>query len=191
MSAFLGYIHYLMYDKILFQEKITNALLPLCQDTEEVAQKLDTLGEIEKGNLEDFIDVTNIHGWLQERVQIAESHLAYTVRQLIKENPDNHQRILQIMKKLGEDEGFSGNAREAYQYMCSKFLDGMPCDGALMLLENSEEKITFQVATDVHQGKYRELTPFYWDMRSAFMEGLLRMSSCSYHAMGDSVYTLR
>lgn len=191
MSTFLGYIHYLMYDKIQFQETLTKALLPLSNAPEAIKNTLQNLGEIEKGDLEDLIDTTNIHSWLQERVQIAESHLAYTVRQLIKENPSNSEKILKIMKQLGEDEGFSGNAKEAYQYMTSKFLDGMPCDGALVLLKNSEKEILFQVAMDVHRSKYHELTPFYWEMRSAFMEGLLFTSSCTFYSLGEATYALR
>ena len=56
MSEFLGPIHYMMYDKIKFQDKITNYLLD--GNTSEV----DKVNEpVSTKSLENLIDQDNIH----------------------------------------------------------------------------------------------------------------------------------
>ncbi len=45
---------------------------------------LDENFPIEKGNLEDLIDSSNIHGWLNERVARSENRLAKAVSFLLK-----------------------------------------------------------------------------------------------------------
>ncbi|MFR7873005.1 MAG: hypothetical protein ACLU3K_05100, partial [Peptoniphilus grossensis] len=70
MSLYLGRIHYIMYDKILFQEEILNKLMELLEEEKclELKKDLDDNFPLERGNLEDIIDERNIHGWLNERV---------------------------------------------------------------------------------------------------------------------------
>ena len=75
MSLFLGRIHYIMYDKILFQEEILDNLLNFLEEEKrnELKKDLDKEFPLEKGNLEDIIDESNIHGWLNERVVRSEN----------------------------------------------------------------------------------------------------------------------
>ena len=41
MSLFLGYIHNLMYEKILFQEKLLTSLLDLADEDEKISLRND------------------------------------------------------------------------------------------------------------------------------------------------------
>ena len=61
MSEHLGPIHYMMYEKICFQDEITEKLL-----SKEDKKELDTLHPpVKKGDLKDLIDIPNIHGrWI-------------------------------------------------------------------------------------------------------------------------------
>ena len=77
MSLFLGYIHHLMYEKILFQEELLTSLLDLADEDKKISlsKDLDKEFPIEKGDLKDIIDEGNIHGWLDERVRRSEYYL--------------------------------------------------------------------------------------------------------------------
>ena len=69
MSENLGPIHYLMYEKIKFQDEITDFLMDgnFCQiDYKPVSKK----------PLEEILDSENIHGFLQEKIDIVETRLA-------------------------------------------------------------------------------------------------------------------
>ena len=87
MSLFLGRIHYIMYDKILFQEEILNKLMELLEEEKRKEKKkdLDDNFPLERGNLEDIIDESNIHGWLNERVIRSENRLAKAVSILLED----------------------------------------------------------------------------------------------------------
>ena len=87
MSLFLGRIHYIMYDKILFQEEILENLLDLLEEEKslELKKDLDDKFPLERGNLEDIIDESNIHGWLNERVIRSENRLAKAVSILLED----------------------------------------------------------------------------------------------------------
>ena len=68
MSLFLGKIHYWLFNKIKWFEGIEDELLRL--DSTFNVEELDKIcGERTPDKpLEDIIDTSNIHGWLQERL---------------------------------------------------------------------------------------------------------------------------
>ena len=104
MSLFLGRIHYIMYDKILFQEEVLNNLLDLLEEDKRLEIKKDLYENfpIEKGNLEDLIDSSNIHGWLNERVIRSENRLAKAVSLLLKDF-DLDELKNKILNWIGEN----------------------------------------------------------------------------------------
>lgn len=76
MSMFLGPIHHWLYNKIITQEKMVQVVLAF-NEAENLVENLEeqlkeTCGELHQGALEDMIDVSNIHGWLQHQVNIVE-----------------------------------------------------------------------------------------------------------------------
>ena len=74
MSEFLGPIHYMMYEKIKFQDKITNYLLD--GNTSEV----DRINNpVSNEPLESLIDQDNIHGWLDYIIDVVENRLHYAL----------------------------------------------------------------------------------------------------------------
>ncbi|MFR1138908.1 MAG: hypothetical protein ACLSDN_07985, partial [Anaerococcus vaginalis] len=75
MSEFLGPIHYMMYEKIKFQDKITDFLLD--GKTEEIDEKIKP---VSTDNLENLIDQENIHGWLDSKIDVVENRLAYAIK---------------------------------------------------------------------------------------------------------------
>ena len=74
MSENLGPIHYMMYEKIKFQDDITNYLL------ENDTSKVDKLNEpVSREPLESLIDQDNIHGWLDSKIDVVENRLNYAL----------------------------------------------------------------------------------------------------------------
>lgn len=67
MSENLGPIHYMMYEKIKFQDKITSYLLDGKTDkVDEIARA------VENKPLDQLIDTDNIHGWLDSKIDVVE-----------------------------------------------------------------------------------------------------------------------
>ena len=90
MSLFLGKIHYWMFNKIIWFQNLEVELEKLAKgeglNTEEILKNLDKkYGEkVEDKPLEEIIDQGNIHGWLQERITIAENRLSALTAELLK-----------------------------------------------------------------------------------------------------------
>lgn len=192
MSLFLGYIHHLMYEKILFQEELLTSLLDLIDEDEKISlsKDLDKEFPIEKGDLKDIIDEANIHGWLDERVRRSENRLAKTVGVLLKDFD------IEDLKNKFYDFGKSYEAGdtpgEAFNFITSKFLDGMPCDHSLMIVKNDEDEFVFEVVRDLHKDIWANYVnpDLYWDLRDAFIGGSLENSGLKYEKINET-YVIR
>lgn len=189
MSAFLGFIHHLMWQKINFIDSISNEILENMQNNETAKEKVDSIGVIEKGDLAELIDHNNIHGWLAERVEISEERLAKTVYLYLEDG--NIEELKQYFYQKGKSDDFNGNKVEAYQNMTSKFLDGMPCDGSIKILSQDDD-VEFMIANDVHEAiwnKYSDVKT-YWLLRDEYVRGMLENTKYSLEKEG-SVYKIR
>lgn len=192
MSLFLGYIHHLMYDKILFQEELLENLLELLDDDKKIKliEELNRDFPIERGDLKDIIDESNIHGWLDERVRRSENRLAKTVAFLLRDF--DIEELKNKFNDFGKNYEAGVSPEEAFNFITSKFLDGMPCDHSLMIIKNEEDEFVFNVARDLHRdiwGNY--VNPdYYWDLRDAFIYGSLENSGLQYEKIDES-YVIR
>ncbi len=173
MSRFLGPIHYIMFEKIQYLNKIVNSMKDL------VDEDID-LNEIETGELSDLIDTDNIHGWLQQRVSLVEDNLAKVLSVLKSEGKLDEG--YKIAFDFGKNENFSGDATEAFQYMSDKFLDGMPCDMANLPIESDSNDFRWIKRLDVHKAYYIYGcdVSVYDDFRKSWLDGLLSNSDLSY-----------
>ena len=88
MSAFLGPIHFMMYNKIQKQNDLLDEVIAYMQDNNiipDLSSKLkEKYGENEKEALESVIDQNAIHAWLNNQVNIAESRLAYALKLILE-----------------------------------------------------------------------------------------------------------
>ncbi len=188
MSAFLGPIHFWLYNKIQIQQGIVEEILTLSKDfAPGLREELDIKYEVSESRpLEEVIDEGNIHGWLQYRVTQAEYKLAYTVTSLTKKNPDILQKIELIFQEKGKDKSSTvtiNNAKEAYKIISDSLLDGMPCDHANTIIEESEEKVIWRRNNCVHKNYWDELggdINIYYSLREAFIRGFLMETSLVY-----------
>ena len=67
--------------------------------------------------LNELIDVMNIHGWLQERVQDAEARYAFLVTSILKEDPSRLSALENIAFQFGQKHALEADsdASDAYR----------------------------------------------------------------------------
>ncbi|MDD7511992.1 MAG: hypothetical protein PUK21_06465 [Peptostreptococcaceae bacterium] len=183
MSAFLGPIHHMLFEKIKFQNTFTDKLLNAYGNGRIYEDVLNNTEDIPKGQLEDIIDQSNIHGSLQEMIAKVEYRLAYVLYLLKKEKGFSLDEAVDLAKEygmrtreaeLGENKFYT--AIEAYTMVSGKLLNGMPCDRIQEILDKDEAAVLWQDRLDIHK-KYwdaakSDIRDFY-KIRGAMIAGLI------------------
>lgn len=205
MSAFLGPIHYWLYNKIMLQEKIVDEILSLNEEEEFVQGLNDSTvmqcGIIENQPLENMIDTGNIHGWLQERIHIVENRLSYVVTAITKENADRMEHILERVYQVGlevfnslEQKEEMESAEQIFKLLNDMLLDGMPCDHINQIISSSSDEVEFRRTRCIHEVYWLEqggLGMNYYEIRTKFVEGLLANTAFEYVADDQGNYHIR
>ena len=163
MSEFLGHIHHWLYHKILRvverEQLIYKKAEELCGSAAEELQSQvwQIYGAPQQdGKLEELIDHTNIHGWLQRQVTIAETREAAFIKELIEACGDTGRSLVEvayaehgnICGKHGKDQGkyHAETASGIYQALNDYILNGMPCDQGDIVTINEADKVVWEGA---------------------------------------------
>lgn len=173
MSAFLGHIHYWLYNKIRRvierEQLIYEKAEAMCGTTaEELREQVwQSYGQpLADVDLIDVIDQSNIHGWLQRQINIAETREAAFIKELIDTCSSAGQDIVEsAYAEHGAVCG--GHAKEQgkyrldqadgiYQALQDYYLNGMPCDQADTLVENSAEQVIWQSGECLQAGNWKK-----------------------------------
>ncbi|AGK95513.1 hypothetical protein [Clostridium pasteurianum] len=193
MSAFLGKIHYLLYNKIQLNEDLLGGILNFAEGknipVEEIKSKIyEKYGYPEKRDLEEAIDQGNIHGWLQEKIQSVENRTAAIVTELINKHDikmddiskiyyDNGKRIMGAM----EVKDFL--PKDLFDIIFTYMLEGMPCDMINEVIFESESEFSWKTTRCIHKQHWDktggEVNNFY-TLRKAWINGLLDATEYSY-----------
>lgn len=198
MSAFIGPIHKWLYNKIIFQEQITDLILEISEKKgiNNIRKNADELfGTVPKEDMESIIDKNNIHGWLQDKISIAEKRFAYVVTTIELFNSDIMDIVLFTVKSFGKE--FSdlkdSDAEGIYNFLEEVLLNGMPCDRVNTLIEKNEDVVLWKQNVDIHQ-------PFwniengnvenYYKIRNTFIEGVLSGTDFLFEEE-NSMYSIR
>lgn len=190
MSAFLGPIHYWLYKKIQLQEELTRELV---SEDKEAREAVDAAcGTVETRALEEVIDTTNIHGWLQNQIIIAESRYAKAVTVLLQRESVSLEQLETRVCNFGKKHGLTGkSAAMLYKELQDLLLDGMPCDHVNMLVEQTEEKVSWKRTADLHAPYWEKLGTdgaIYYQLRRALLKGMLSSSAFSYYQEEELSY---
>lgn len=193
MSAFLGKIHYWLYDKIKLHEELIESTAALAHrngyNSEGLlSESYSKYGLPVTGPLENEIDHDNIHGWLQQKITSVECRMAYVVTELLKADAVKKEDIAHvfyknganIMMQLGIHEG---TPEEFFNLIFDYMLEGMPCDRVNEVVESSETMIVWRTTRDIHKD--------YWDVvqgdadnfycfRSSWINGFLNAAGTGY-----------
>ncbi|WP_099469433.1 hypothetical protein [Konateibacter massiliensis] len=185
MSAFLGPIHYWLYNKIQLQEELIQDILSASEtngwDT-TLGEKADmNCGVAERRPLEEIIDQSNIHGWLQYQIGISEARLAFIVTSLLKEDENRLEELKKIAFSFGTCHAVAkgAGADEAFKLLNDSLLDGMPCDRVNEPMEQSAERAVWRQTICIHQEYWDEVEgdiKVYYTLRSQMIKGMLSES---------------
>ncbi len=193
MSAFLAPIHTLVFNKILLAEELEKNLKKVYINkyedfAKDVIEKSVAYGEpidTEK-NLEDIIDKSNIHGWLQDKISLVEIRTAFLITEMIKKYGQQAEVIANVCfaeqgKAIGEELSSKQKLEKPEQIFNSLnnyILEGMPCDRVTRLLKSENNILEWETTSCIHK-KYWEIVNgdinIFYNLRhtwiKAFVEG--------------------
>lgn len=155
MSYSLGPIHYLMYEKIKFQDKITSYLL----DKDKLQDLNKVIPPVPLEKLDKILDQPNIHGFLSSKIDIVESRLAYAIL--------NGENIYEKAYNLGEKIAPNNldNYEDIFKNINTIILDGMPCDMAVSQTIDEKDRLIMITNIDTHE-KYQN-SPLSIDIKKS------------------------
>ena len=203
MSAFLGPIHYWLHGKIKIQNNIVEGIIELAEKDYNLnyREHLDKeYGIIETESLEEVIDESNIHAWLQERIYVVEKRLAYVVTNLLKEQADALNKIKEIYRKTGINQASQAGvnekstASELYKAgVNDSLLDGMPCDHVNTVNAQDEGSLKWTRNQCVHEEFWNDVDgdiSIYYSLREEYIKGFLENTGAEYEKLDDSTFII-
>ena len=157
MSLYLGPIHYWLYHKIRIlverEQLLWESASQFDADAAEEGREMvwQTYGEpLPDEDLAELIDASNIHGWLQRQINLAELREGAAVRELLARfGTAGQEMIKNVFAAQGKTCGLAArkdgqeetDASAAYAAFAGKVLNGMPCD-RWDRLEQEDSKVT-------------------------------------------------
>ena len=209
MSLFLGKIHYWLFNKITWFENLEEDIISLAKeeglDIEVINNKIiSKLGEKTPNlPLEDIIDTSNIHGWLQERITSAESRVASWITIILEKNSDI-SKLENLFIKQGKNaakevlskEIKEFNAIDIFNSMNDYILDGMPCDRVNEVIDSSEESIMWKRRVCVHKNIWENegiLVDVFYELREHWINAFVNTMNNDYEyvKLEDNIQSIR
>ena len=208
MSLFLGKIHYWLFNKIVWFEDLEEEIKVLAKeeglDVDNLSKEINgKYGErLPKLPLEEMIDTSNIHGWLQGKIHSAEYRLAtWTVKLLEKEKSKEQLETLykkQCIKagKEALEEGKNlDNAIDIFNAINDYILDGMPCDRVNEVIEQEEYKVLWKRRLCVHKDIWDKVggdVELFYELRNLWIESFVQEvnSNYKYNFLGNNEFSI-
>ncbi|MGL5623088.1 hypothetical protein [Cetobacterium sp.] len=186
MSLYLGKIHYWLFNKIVWFENLEESIVKFIEDrgldiSVQKAEIDEKYGKkLENKNLEEIIDVNNIHGWLQGRIHSSEGRMAAWVDFILK----NDENAIEDLKKVFEEQAIlavqeikkernPATASEIYNCMNNYILDGMPCDRVNIISVSEDSLVQWERSICVHKdiwAKENVDVKVFYDLRDAWIK---------------------
>ena len=209
MSLFLGKIHYWLFNKVLWFEGLEGEIIKLAKDKGIDVEKLEAEINSKYGvktpnkNLEDMIDTSNIHGWLQGKIHSAEGIRAAWTKFIL----ENNQDYILDMRKVYENQGVNAaneakesleniNAETIFNSMNDYILDGMPCDRVNEVIDSSEESIMWKRRVCVHKNIWENegiLVDVFYELREHWINAFVNTMNNDYEyvKLEDNIQSIR
>lgn len=208
MSLFLGKIHYWLFNKIVWFEDLEEEIKILAKeqglDIDNLSKEINSkYGErLPKLPLEEMIDTSNIHGWLQGKIHSAEYRLAtWTVKLLEKDN--SKEKLETLYKKQGIKAGKEAleegkaldNAINIFNAINDYILDGMPCDRVNEVIEQEEDKVVWKRRLCVHKDIWDKVdgdVDLFYELRNLWIESFVKEvnSNYKYNFLGNNEFSI-
>jgi hypothetical protein len=193
MSAFLGKIHYWLYNKVLWHEalleEIMNFGLSKAIPVEEIKQTIfSQYGYPDTRPLEEIIDHGNIHGWLQSKIQSVEYRLAAVITEFMAHHHVTSEELVQLYKDNGLKAGKTVvmneiTPEELFNRVFDFMLAGMPCDRVHETTVNTETEFSWQTTRCLHKDYWDAVDgdiQVYYVLQDAWITGFIKAIDESY-----------
>lgn len=182
MSAFLGPIHHWLFNKINLHERLEKNIVDAYKKKygsgiEQIeTESIERYGEPSTTvALEEQIDLSNIHQWLQTSIGKSETRLSYILAEVMRKHGNEAFDIaLDEYVKQGKECGASAKAKgsiktpaDVFKSINDYLLDGMPCDRVNVVKESDENHIVWETTECLHRG--------FWQLVGADIESLYKL----------------
>ncbi|NRT76596.1 hypothetical protein [Clostridium beijerinckii] len=210
MSLFLGKIHYWLFNKILWFEKLEGEIISLAKEeglnVDELRKEInEKYGEPTPDlPLEEMIDTSNIHGWLQEKIHSAEGRMAAWTTKLVNNNKSVTTKLEEIYSSQGikaasevKEKGMELiNAGEIFDSINDYILDGMPCDRVNEVIKAEEDMVEWKRRVCVHSdiwNKEEGDVDYFYKLRSLWVKEFVNAvnSDFEYVEEGNNTMVIR
>lgn len=198
MSLFLGKIHYWLFNKVLWFQGLEDEIIEFAKtkglDIDNLKSKINLkYGEkLPNKNLEDMIDTSNIHGWLQSKIHSAEGRMAAWTREILS----NDQDFILDMKKIYNKQGINAakeakvkfsiiTAEDIFNSMNDYILDGMPCDRVNEILESNEDIVSWKRRICVHKDIWNDEVELFYQLRSLWIKSFINTVNNEFKYVED------
>ena len=190
MSAFLGPIHFWLYNKIQFQENLIDELVAYVT-AKGGSDKVDQYVSTDRRKLDEVIDEANIHGWLQSRIHDAEGRYAALVLDAAGDDAEKFDALKEAARDFGAKQGLqAATAPEAFHRLDDLLLDGMPCDQVNRVRESDDARIAWDRTMDLHSEFWQGHGDRYYALRQALVDGLLSATDYALESPAEGQYEI-
>ncbi|NFT08623.1 MULTISPECIES: hypothetical protein [unclassified Clostridium] len=195
MSLFLGKIHFWLFNKILWFEGLENEIIDVAKGEgldilnlqKEIEDKYGT--KLPNKPLDEIIDTSNIHGWLQEKIYSSEGRIAAWTTVIIDNKREAKTKLEEIYINQGiiaakevKEEGVRlDSAENIFNKVNDYILDGMPCDRVNEIINSNENYVEWTRRICVH----KEI----WDKESGDVEYFYFLRSLWIKAFVNEINT--
>ncbi|MGL4403713.1 MAG: hypothetical protein ACRCTS_08390 [Fusobacteriaceae bacterium] len=202
MSLHLGKIHYWLFNKILWFENLEeNILVSASQmglDTEKVKIEFEEKygKKLQNKNLEEIIDSSNIHGWLQNRIHTSEGRMAAWVAFILKNREDGVEKLRETFMNQGilaaeeaKKEAEYTLATDIYGCVNNYILDGMPCDRVNVVSVSEDNLVAWERRICVHKDVWAREgvdVAIFYDLRNAWLDVFVKNLNSNFEYVVES-----
>lgn len=202
MSLFLGKIHYWLFNKILWFEKLEEEIICLAQnegfDVDKLSKEIEgKYGErLPNKPLEELIDTSNIHGWLQSQIHTSERRMASWTKLILDADKNNYDKLEAIYINQGvaaamevKNEGNNPSTpEELFNCMNDYILDGMPCDRINEVVMKDENSIEWIQRRCVHKDIWDEIgcdVSYFYELRNSWIKAFIHELNNKYEYFAE------
>ena len=198
MSAFLAPIHTWLFSKILLAEDLETNLKKVYIDkygdnAKDIIQKSLVYGSPidTTKNIEDIIDVSNIHGWLQDKIGKVETRTAFIITEMIKKYGEEAEVIAVACcgeqgKTVGEDlraKEMPENPEKIFNALNNYLLEGMPCDRVTRIIKSENDIFEWETTSCIHKNYWKMVNGdvnIFYKLRHTLTKAFIENSNDEY-----------
>lgn len=198
MSAFLGPIHFWLFNKIKIHESLEREIEKAFTDkygsdvSDIVAANIAEYGErLVSDQLDELIDESNIHGWLQRSIAVVETRQAALLARLFdKYGCEAVSLAKDVFKANGSQFGIKASEdmvvtspEDVYKSINNYVLDGMPCDAAANVIHSDSDKLVAKQEKCLHIDYWNKAgvdTDLMYELRTEWIKSFVSSLSSDF-----------